>query len=326
MVATIAFGMGIDKPDVRFVAHIDLPKSVEGYYQETGRAGRDGDPAVAWMAYGLGDVVQQRRMIDQSPGDRTYQAAARPAPRRDARAVRDGAVPPAEPARLLRRGIGPVRQLRHLPRGARHLGRPRSGAEAALDDRAAAARARPVVRRRASHRHPARQFDRAHPPAGSRLARRPTGSAPTSPSRSGAASIRQLLARGILVAQGEYGTLALGEPRGGRAARRGAGAAAARCDRAQRRHRRGCARPRHPIRWMPPTGRSSRRCASGVQAWRKSWGCPPTSSSAMRRCARSPRSDRHPSPTLDGVSGIGAKKREAYGEAVLEVVAGTHGG
>ncbi len=77
MVATIAFGMGIDKPDVRFVAHLDMPKNIEGYYQETGRAGRDGEAADAWMCYGLQDVVNQRRMIDESPAEETFKQGLR---------------------------------------------------------------------------------------------------------------------------------------------------------------------------------------------------------------------------------------------------------
>ena len=160
MVATIAFGMGIDKPDVRFVAHLDLPKSVEGYYQETGRAGRDGLPSTAWLAYGLQDVVQQRKMIDTSEGDAAH--------RRRLAAHLDAMLALCETVECRRVQLlayfgqrsAAVRQLRHLPDAAGVLGRHGRRAEAAVRRWSGCERERGQKFGAGQiDRHPARQAD-----------------------------------------------------------------------------------------------------------------------------------------------------------------------
>lgn len=319
MVATIAFGMGIDKPDVRFVAHIDLPKSVEGYYQETGRAGRDGEPSIAWMAYGLGDVVQQRRMIDQSPGDRTFKMRlgqhldamlalcetvecrrqnllgyfgqdSQPCGNCDTCLDETETFDGLIPAQKLLSTIVRLTRERNQAFGAGHL----------ID----------ILRGASTERIRQQGHDKlATYGIGADLSDQDWRSV-----------VRQLLARGIIVAQGDYGTLAPGEQAAG--VLKGETAVPLRKDTIGR----PASSPRaRKASAADALDQSDRPLFEALRAWRaetaREQGVPAYivfGDATLRALA-----EHRPASLadLDGITGIGAKKRDAYGEGVLAVIA-----
>lgn len=320
MVATIAFGMGIDKPDVRFVAHIDLPKSVEGYYQETGRAGRDGEPSVAWMAYGLGDVVQQRRLIDQSPGDRTFKMRmgqhldamlalcetvecrrqnllnyfgqeSGPCGNCDTCLEKPDTFDGLVPAQKLLSTIVRLKRERNQAFGAGHL----------ID----------ILRGSSNDRIRQQRHDGlATYGIGADLSDQDWRSV-----------VRQLLARGILVAQGDYGTLAPGEAAGG--VLKGETPVPLRKDTMGRVS--GSARARKASAASDAVAEGDRALFEALRVWRaetaREIGKPAYivfGDATLRALA-----ELRPASMgdLDGITGIGEKKREAYGDAVIAVIA-----
>ena len=288
MVATIAFGMGIDKPDVRFVAHIDLPKSVEGYYQETGRAGRDGLPATAWLAYGLQDVVQQRRMIDESPGDEAY--------RRRLGQQLDAMLGLCETVECRR-----VRLLAYFGQHISACGNCDVCLDPpqAWDGTVAAQKVLSAVYRlwkERGQRYGAghiidilrgKSTERTKQHGHETLSVFGVGADLSDTAWRGV--LRQLLAQGLLTVDNEgYGTLALTE--GSRAVLR---ASTSSCCVANPKRRAARARPAADAPRPPPwtcrrnCNRCSRRCAPGAAKWPRATACRPTSSSTTPRCARS---------------------------------------
>ena len=319
MVATIAFGMGIDKPDVRFVAHIDLPKSVEGYYQETGRAGRDGEPAIAWMAYGLGDVVQQRRLIDASEGDRSFK-------------MRLGQHLDAMLALCETVGCRRQNLLAYFGQDSGPCGNCDTCLEPpeTWDGTVPAQKLMSTIVR--LHRERGQAFGAGHlidilRGAGTERIRQQGhdglatyGIGADLSDQDWRGVVRQLLAGGLLVPRGEYGTLALGD--GAAEVLRGERAVPLRRDVLRSS---GRSRQRRAAAPEQLADAADRDLFEALRAWRtgvaKEQGVPAYvvfADATLRALATSRPASLD---ALDGITGIGAKKRETYGEAVVDVIA-----
>ena len=320
VVATIAFGMGIDKPDVRFVAHVDLPKSVEGYYQETGRAGRDGLPATAWLAYGLQDVVQQRRMIDESPGDLAH--------RRRLAAHLDAMLALCETVQCRRQNL-----LAYFGESSGRCGNCDTCLEPpeSWDGTVASQKLMSTIVR--LQRERGQRFGAGHLVDILRGKRTPRveqyghdrlatwGIGDDLSEQRWRGVIRQLLAQGLLQSVGEYGVLTLTD----------ASAAVLAGDRsvAFRTEPERPVRASRSARAATPAAADLEPAAAelfeALRAWRageaREQGVPAYivfGDATLRAVAVS-----RPGALadLDGIPGIGAKKREAYGEALVRVVA-----